>query len=1076
MIRLYTLAFVLFLFGHSSFLHGQENKDTADLSLNALSFRSIGPAINGGRIADIDIHPDNENIWYVAVGSGHVWKTTNAGTTWTPIFDGQDVYSIGQVAIDPNQPNVIWVGTGEDVGGRHVAYGNGLYKSTDDGASWTHMGLDSSEHISTIIVHPDNSDVVYVCAEGPLWSSGRQRGLYKTNDGGDNWSKILGEGEWTGATDLLMDPRNPDILYAATWDRHRTVAAYMGGGPGTAIHKSTDGGDSWTKLKKGLPGGNLGKIGLALSPQNPDVIYAAIEQDRRTGGVYRSTNRGESWSKMSDAVSGGTGPHYYQELYASPHHEGEIILVSNYTLISKDHGANFERMNTRNKHVDDHAVAFRSNDPNFILFGCDGGLYATYDHTESWRFLDNLPIMQYYKISVDDAEPFYHVYGGTQDNGSNGGPSRTDKTQGITNSDWEHTLFADGHDSATEPGNPDIIYAETQKGGLHRVDRTTGEQTFIQPQPRAGEPHERYNWDAPIEINPHNPQSLYFASHRVWRSNDRGDSWTPISEDLTRNEERVRLPIMGRQHSWDNPWDIYAMSEYNTITSLAASPLDDQLLYAGTDDGLLHVTEDGGSNWRKIEAKSLPGVPKRAFVNDLKADLHDANTVYVALDNHKEGDYAPYLFKSTNKGKSWTDIGHSLPHGHWVWRIVQDHVNPELLFAGTEGGVYVSQNGGEAWTKLKGGMPTIGVRDLVIQKRENDLVAGTFGRGIYILDNYSPLRELSVSEAPDTSVIYSPRKTWNYKPQSVSHSQGDNAYSAPNPEFGATFTYYLKESVKTRKEQRKEREKELESDEDHPFPDWEELDRELDELKPRVEIEIRDENDVILTRVSAKRKKGLHRTSWNLRAPLPMAIQKDNPDRQRSYRVADGSYQAQLVKFVDGIYTPMSAPVSVEVESLHPGALPAKEETTKAAFREDIIAFDNAIRKSNKQLSSIEKQLKALMEARERASQAAPEVDAKLAAMREEVLQLQYQLSGTPAKGELRESQDPRPRDRLYAAYRGLRGSYGPTPLHRTTLEAGQTELEPLADQIESIFETDLPALKKEVMDSGAPALLEMDD
>jgi len=850
----------------------------------------------------------------------------------------------------------------------------------------------------------------------------------------------------------------------------------LGGGPGTAIHKSTDGGESWTTLKKGLPSGNLGKIGMALSPQNPDIIYAAIEKDRRTGGVYRSTNRGESWSKMSDAVSGGTGPHYYQELYASPHHEGEIFLVSNYTLVSKDHGATFERINMRNKHSDDHAIAFDSRDPNFVLFGSDGGLYATYDHMKSWRFLDNLPVMQYYKISVDDAEPFYQVYGGTQDNGSNGGPSRTDKRQGITNRDWEHTLFADGHDSATEPGNPDIIYAETQQGGLHRVDRTTGEQTFIQPQPRAGEPHERYNWDAPVEIDPHNPKGLYFASQRVWKSDDRGDSWTPISEDLTRNEERFRLPIMGRQHSWDNPWDIYAMSKYNTITSLAPSPLDKDLVYAGSDDGLLHVTEDGGDNWRRIPAKDLPGVAKRAFVNDIEADLHDVNTVYVALDNHKEGDYAPYLFKSTDRGQSWTDIGTTLPHGHWVWRIVQDHVNPELLFAGTEGGVYVSQNGGETWTKLKGGMPRIGVRDLVIQKRENDLVAGTFGRGIYILDDYSPLREINISEAPDTSVIFPPRKAWNYDPRSVSHSQGDNTFSAPNPEYGATFTYYLNESVKTRKEQRKEREKELDADEDHPIPDWEELDRELDELEPRVEFEIRDTDGQLLSRVGAKRKKGLHRTSWNLRALLPTAIRKDNPDRRRSYRVADGTYQAQLVKFVDGNYTAISAPVSFEVESLHPGALPGKEETTKAAFRKEIIALDNAMQKSNQQLSSIEKELKTLMVARKRATQAAPEVDAQLASLRDEVLQLKYQLSGTPAKGELRESQDPRPRDRFYAAYRGLNGSYGPTPLHRATLKAGKTELQPIADRIAEIAETELPSLKKAVQDSGAPAILEMDD
>ncbi len=1062
-----------FLSGMTMPVNAQSDADSAKFSLQALSFRSIGPAINGGRIADIAIHPENENIWYVGVGSGHVWKTTNSGTTWKPIFDKQDVYSIGQVALDPQNPHTVWVGTGEDVGGRHVAFGNGIYKSTDDGDSWTHMGLDSSEHISTIIVHPNNSDVVYVCAEGPLWSPGRQRGLYKTSDGGENWEKILGDGEWTGATDLLMDPRNPDVLYAASWDRHRTVAAYMGGGPGTAIHKSTDGGENWTQLKQGLPSGSLGKIGLALSPQNPDVIYAAIEQDRRTGGVYRSTNRGASWTKMSDAVSGGTGPHYYQELYASPHHEGEIILVSNYSLISKDHGANFERINTRNKHVDDHAVAFKASDPNFILFGCDGGLYATYDHMESWRFIDNLPIMQYYKISVDDAEPFYNVYGGTQDNGSNGGPSRTDKTRGITNSDWEHTLFADGHDSATEPGNPDIVYAETQKGGLYRVDRTTGEQVSIQPQPRAGEPHERFNWDAPIEINPHNPQSLYFASYRVWRSDDRGDSWRPISDDLTRNEERVQLPIMGRQHSWDNPWDIYAMSEYNTITSLAASPIDDQIVYAGTDDGLIQVTENGGESWREIDCANLPGIPERAFVNDIKADRYDANTVYVALDNHKEGDYTPYLLKSTDRGQSWTDISSNLEAPHWVWRIVQDHEQPQLLFIGTEGGVYVSQNGGAKWTPLKAGLPTIGVRDLVIQERENDLVAGTFGRGIYILDDYSPLRHIHIEEMPEKATLYPSRATWNYKPQSVSHSQGDNAYSARNPKFGATFTYYLNESVKTRKEQRKEREKELEPEADHPMPDWSELDAEMQELEPRIEIEIRDAQGRITQRVKAARKKGLHRTNWNLRAPLPLAISPDNPDRQRTYRVPNGTYSARLVQYKEGEYENLSDTIHFHLKPLHEGALPQKEDAEIAAFRAEVVEFDNALQKTGQELDRAEKTLKALLEARSRAVQSAPDVDQRLAELRNELLELRSQLSGSPSKREIRESEAPRPNERLYVGYRGLRGSYGPTPNHRSALEAGKKEFEPIQKSVQKLVEDTLPPLIRAVEATGAPVLMD---
>ncbi|MEM6803882.1 MAG: glycosyl hydrolase, partial [Bacteroidota bacterium] len=615
-----------------------------------LKLRNIGPAFTSGRIADIAIHPDNDNVWYVAVGSGGVWKTMNSGVTWKPIFDKQSVYSTGCITIDPNNPHTIWLGTGENVGGRHVGFGDGVYKSTDGGKSWKNMGLKASEHISKIIVHPENSDVVWLAAQGPLWNLGGERGLYKSMDGGKNWKKVLGNDEWTGVTDIVLDPRNPDWMYAATWDRHRTVAAYMGGGPGSGIHRSTDGGESWQKLTKGLPGSNLGKIGLAVSPQKPDIVYAAIETDRTKGGVYRSTDRGASWTKRSDAVSGATGPHYYQELYASPHEFDRLYLMDVRIQISEDGGKTFNRLPESKKHSDNHAIAFRKDDPNYLLVGTDAGIYESFDNAVNWRFIDNLPITQYYKLAVDDTKPFYNIYAGTQDNGSHGGPSRTDNFHGIRNADWWITLGADGHQSAIEPGNPNITYAETQQGGLHRIDQITGERVYIQPQAGAGESFERFNWDAPILISPHSPSRLYFASSRVWKSDDRGDSWTAISEDLTRDQERISLPIMGKVQSWDNPWDVNAMSNYNTITSLAESPKQEGLIYVGTDDGIIQVTEDGGKNWRKIEASSLPDVPATAFVNDIRADLFDANTVYVALDNHKNVDFKPYLLKSTDRG------------------------------------------------------------------------------------------------------------------------------------------------------------------------------------------------------------------------------------------------------------------------------------------------------------------------------------------------------------------------------------------------------------------------------------------
>jgi len=595
-------------------------------SFAGLKFRSIGPALMSGRIADIAIHPTDPSTWYVAVGSGGVWKTTNSGTTWKAIFDKQDSYSIGCVVLDPSNPEIVLVGTGENVGGRHVGFGDGIYKSSDGGSSWKNMGLEESQHISEIVVDPSDSNTVYAAAQGPLWSPGGERGLLKTTDGGRTWNNLLSDGEWTGVTDVVMDPRDPKVLYAATWQHHRTVAALIDGGPESGIHKTTDGGAGWTKLTKGLPEGNVGKIGLTISPQNPDVIYAVIELDNREGGTWRTADRGASWEKRSDAVTGGTGPHYYQEIEASPHAFDRIYLIDVRMQVSDDGGATFRRVKNKSKHVDNHALAFRPDDPDWLLAGTDGGLYESFDLAESWRFVANLPVTQFYKLAVDDSEPFYNVYGGTQDNNTQGGPTRTDNVNGISNADWFITLFADGHQPAVEPGNPNIVYSEWQQGNLVRTDRTTGGVVYIQPQPEPGDPSERFNWDAPILISPHSPTRLFFASQRVWRSDDRGDSWTPISADLTKNQDRILLPVMGRQWSSTAPWDLFAMSNYNTITSLAESPLQEGLLWAGTDDGLLQVSADGGDNWTAIPVGDLPGVPATAFVNDIKADLYERST------------------------------------------------------------------------------------------------------------------------------------------------------------------------------------------------------------------------------------------------------------------------------------------------------------------------------------------------------------------------------------------------------------------------------------------------------------------
>jgi photosystem II stability/assembly factor-like uncharacterized protein len=1051
----------------------------SDTAFAGLKLRSVGPALMSGRIADIAIHPYDNNLWYVAVGSGGVWKTENSGVTWKPIFDDQSSYSIGCVTIDPNNPHVIWVGTGENVGGRHVGYGDGVYRSQDGGASWENLGLKDSHHISKIIVHPDNSDIIWVAVQGPLWSKGGERGLYKSTDNGKTWVKVLGDDEWVGVTDIVIDPRNPDWLYAATWQRHRNVAAYMGGGPGSGIHRSTDGGEAWEKLEKGLPKSNMGKIGLAISPQNPDVLYAAIELDRRTGAVYRSANRGGSWKKQSEAVSGATGPHYYQELYASPHQFDRIYLVDVRMQISEDGGKTFRRMKGKHKHVDNHALAFRLDDPDYLLVGCDGGVYESFDLAENWRFMANLPVTQFYKVALDDTEPFYNIYGGTQDNNTQGGPSRTDNVHGIRNADWYITLFGDGHQPATEPGNPDIMYSEWQQGSLVRVDCTTGEIVFIQPQPEAGEDYERFNWDAPILVSPHSPTRLYFGSQRVWRSDDRGDSWTPISSDLTRDQDRITLPIMDKTWSWDSPWDMVAMSNYNTVTSLAESPLQEGLIYAGTDDGLIQITEDGGSNWRQVEVGDLPGVPKTAFVNDIKADLHDANTVYIALDNHKFGDINPYLLMSTNRGKKWKSIRGNIPDRTLVWRVVQDHIKPDLLFAGTEFGIYFTIDGGGRWTKLSGGVPVISFRDLAIQRRENDLVGATFGRGFYIFDDYSVLRHVSEQQLGQEATLFPIRKAWWYIERralgsSEKASQGAAYYTAPNPPFGAVFTYHLAEDLKTQKSTRKEKEKELiKEKKDVAVPAWEELESERRQAEPVIWLTVKDSDGNVVRRIEGPTTKGFQRVAWDLRYPLTSAIDniKDVADRrQTGVLSAPGAYTVTLSKQIDGEVTDLSGPLPFQVERMRKGALDGAKDEDVAAFWQQAAQLQRATTAVSLALKNALSKVDAMRVALTRTPAAPGDLDRQLYELRQTLLELDEQLHGNRSKREVGEKTKPTINSRLRFAMGGTRlSTYGPTPTHKRSLEIASSEFAELKRALEDILARKIPQMEEALRRAGAP-------
>jgi len=915
---------------------------TAEI-LSGLEFRNIGPAMMSGRISDIAIHPKNRSLWYVAPGSGGVWKTENAGTTWTPIFDSQSSYSIGCLSLDPNNPDVIWVGTGENVSGRHVGFGDGVYKSLNGGKTWTNMGLAKSEHIARILVDPRDSNTVYVAAEGPLWSSGGERGLYKSADGGKTWILSLETGKDTGVASAEFDPLNPDIIYAAAYQRRRSVAAFMGGGPESAIYKTEDAGKTWRKLSVGLPGGDKGKIGLAVSPIKSSFVYATVEAGPEEKGFYRSTDRGESWEKRSPYISGGTGPHYYQEIFADPNAFDRVYQMDPMTRVTEDGGKTWRPLGEKNKHVDNHALAFVKGDPDYLLEGCDGGVYETHDRGKTWRFFDNLPVTQFYKLALDNALPFYNVHGGTQDNGSQLGPSRTLNAHGIGNSDWFITFGADGYACAIDPEDPNILYVEMQEGNLLRYDKKSQETVAISPRPAPDDPPLRFNWDSPVHISPHSHTRIYYASQFLWRSEDRGNSWTKISPDLTRNIFRLEQPIMGKTWSVDSLWDHGAMSMFSTITTVDESRLQEGLVYIGTDDGLIQVTEDGGKSWRKIDR--IPGVPDSFFVNKVKASKHDKDTVFAAVDSHKTGDYKPYLLKSDDRGRTWTNISGDLPQRTIVWSLAQDQVNKNLLFAGTEFGIYATLDGGAHWLKLNGGVPTISFRDIEIQEREGDLTGASFGRGFFILDDYSPLRQLTEESLRQEAALFPVKKALQYIPlrpidSSAKGCLGDGFYVAPNPPFGAVFTYYLKDSLKTGAEARREEEKELEkAKKPLHFPGWDKLRKEETEDKPELVLTISDESGQVVRRITGPGSKGIHRIAWNLRYPPVEPVELEPAEREEwdwtpeGPLVVPGTFTVSLAKKVGGALTPLGEPQKFIVESLGLASLAEKDRSALLDFQ-----------------------------------------------------------------------------------------------------------------------------------------------
>jgi photosystem II stability/assembly factor-like uncharacterized protein len=840
-------------------------------AIKAIPLRALGPCLTPGRVGDVAVDHRNRSVWYVAIASGGLWKTTNRGTSWKPVFDSHGSYSIGCVTLDPKNPDVVWLGTGENQAQRSVGFGDGVYRSTDGGNTWAHAGLKNSEHVARILIDPRYSDVVYVAAQGPLWAPGGDRGLFKTTNGGKTWKAVLEVGENTGVTDVCLDPRDPDVLYAATYQRRRNVGVLVGGGPESAVYKSTDAGKTWTKLTKGLPEENMGRIALAVSPQKPDVVYAHVQSAVKDRGFYRSDDGGEEWTKMSTA--GVQDAQYYGKIYADPHAFDRVYIMDIAVQVSDDGGKTFRRSGW-GVHPDNHALAFDPTDPLHLIVGNDGGLYETHDGGKTWRHFANLPTTQFYRVAADNASPFYNVYGGAQDNGTMGGPARTRNRVGVRTSDWGSVGGADGMQPRVDPTDPDTVYTMSQNGAIVRLDRKTGATKSIRPQGQGkgapqGKNPARWNWDTPFIISPHDPKRLYLAGSRLFKSDDRGDTWKPVSPDLTRQLDPLKVEVMGKV------WGAEAVSR-NTFTTalsvasaLAESPVKEGLLYVGTDDGLIQVSEDGGNDWRKVE--SFPGVPEgTSWVSDLVASAHDPDVVYAAFNNWQRGDFKPYLLRSGDRGKSWASVAGDLPERHCVWSVVEDHVNKDLLFAGTEFGLFVTVDGGAHWAKVSGA-PTIAFRDLEVQRREGDLVCATFGRGIFVLDDYAPLRSLTGDARAMEGVLLPVRKTWAVAELPFARTSGE--FAAPNPPAGALITYHLR-----------------------------------DEVKGKLAVKVADADGKTVAEISGPVTAGVHRVNWDLRAG------RGGP-RFGGSVVKPGKYTATLVKATGDDTTTLGEPQTVEVVS-----------------------------------------------------------------------------------------------------------------------------------------------------------------
>jgi photosystem II stability/assembly factor-like uncharacterized protein len=1029
---------------------------------SAITFRSVGPAWASGRIADLAVNPSDHSEIYAAIASGNIWKSVNNGTTWEPVFDKYGAYSIGCIVIDPSNHNVIWAGTGENNHQRALGWGDGVYRSDDAGASWKNMGLKESRQIGGIAIDPGNSNVVYVAAEGSAWGPGGERGLYKTTDGGKTWEKVLNISENTGVNNVVIDPRNPDVIYCTSEQRRRHVGMKISGGPESAVYKSADGGKTFEKIMKGLPGGDLGGMGLAISPVNPDVLYVIVEAQGESGGFFRSVNRGASWEKMNAYNASGQ---YYNKIICDPKDVDRVFSLDTYTQVTLDGGRTWSRVSNEGRHVDDHALWIDPDRTDHFYIGGDGGIYETWDNGSNFVFKSNLPVTQFYRVDVDNSYPFYYIYGGTQDNNSMGGPSAS-TSNGVTNDDWFVTQGGDGFWVAIDPKEPDIVYTESQYGNAARYDRKSGQSVSIKPFPGEGELTYRWNWDTPILISPHNNKRIYMAANFLFRSEDRGSSWKTISPDLTRNENRDNFRIMDKYWPSDAVARNKSTSLWGTIVSLTESGVQKDLLYTGSDDGVIAVSEDGGANWRLN--KTYPGVPEYTYVSDILADKFDANVVYATFNNHKRDDFKPYVLRSTDKGKTWSSISANLPANGPVHTIEQDHINPRLLFLGTEFSFYVSFDAGTTWTEFNKGLPTIPVRDIAIQERENDLVIATFGRGFYVIDDYTPLRNYSKEITGKKGYIFPVREAKMFVQTDEFDNQGSMYYIARNPAYGATITYYVDTVPKTERDIRKDKEKKLfEKGEFIPQPTARELSLEDREIKPYLIFTITDEEGNVIRKLFRNASKGVGRITWNFTytgyQPV-RAADKFNPVSEGEGRgrwggggisVMPGKYFVSMAMYAKGEISELAGPEPFECKPLDIVTLPLTDAAAKEKWIREMTAFAKTAYGAISYAAELEGKVNTIMQTIHQSTDAPASFMEEASALSDEIEEINYLIRGISV-GASTEETPPSPVSlsaRLSAMSRSLYGNSG--------------DISGIADQQFTILKKEFPVLLERIQKAG---------